>query len=59
MIKTKQKTTWDQWLMRMSKPSEVEVLQVGNVAGLGDYLGLLNPNPLGGVATVHIVVSAA
>lgn len=45
--------------MRMSKSSEVEVLQVGNVAGLGDYLGSLNPNPPGGVATVHIVVSAA
>jgi hypothetical protein len=36
-----------------------EVLQVGNVAGLGDHLGSLNPNPPGGVATVPIVVSAA
>lgn len=45
--------------MRMSKPSEVDVLQVANVAGLAAYLGALNPNPPRGVATVHIVVSAA
>jgi hypothetical protein len=32
---------------------------MGNVAGLGNYLGLLNPNPPGGVATMPIVVSVA
>lgn len=32
---------------------------MGNVVRLGDYLGSLNPNPPGGVATVHIVASAA